>query len=59
METRLDMNCKVCNVEITIPASAPHKTFCSTKCRNSWHNARRKKGLIMLMEMEDENKGED
>lgn len=48
------ITCKQCGKETSVPASAENKKFCSDKCRNSWHSARRAKAIEMLNDNEKE-----
>jgi len=40
--------CESCQKEMSIPASAVHKRFCNTQCRNQWHKQQRSQGLQLL-----------
>ena len=48
--------CRNCGKPLgPLPAKAPHKAFCSSSCRNEWHEARRRRGRALLAEMEKGN----
>jgi len=42
--------CETCQRPLERPPHAPHKRFCSTKCRNAWHSVRRAEGAKLLKE---------
>lgn len=46
--------CKQCEEKFTPPTSAPHKKFCSTKCRVKWWGERRKQGEEVLKREREE-----
>lgn len=45
---KVSTECKQCEEKFTPPTSAPHKKFCSTRCRVKWWGERRKKGEEVL-----------
>jgi endogenous inhibitor of DNA gyrase (YacG/DUF329 family) len=50
----LNSRCPQCEAALGIrPAKAPHKRFCSTKCRNLWHSERRAKAMERLKAEEE------
>jgi hypothetical protein len=51
-------SCDHCSRPFTVMAVAPHKRFCSTSCRNSWHSERAKRALQSLAEAEASAKAE-
>ena len=44
--------CDNCTRAFRPPASAPHKRFCSSECRNEWHLKQRKNGLELLKQQQ-------
>jgi len=48
MNLTTERKCESCEQVITVPASAEHKRFCNTKCRNQWHKQQRSQGLKLL-----------
>ena len=44
----LERKCESCQQPIAVPASAVHKRFCNTHCRNQWHKQQRSQGLLLL-----------
>lgn len=48
MNLTTERKCASCEQVITVPASAEHKRFCNTKCRNQWHKQQRSQGLKLL-----------
>ena len=40
--------CAHCTRPFTAPPSAPHKRFCSARCRTEWHETQRRRGLELL-----------
>jgi len=51
------LRCEQCTKPFRAPASAPHKRFCSTSCRNEWHLGQRKKGLELLAKAQGKREG--
>jgi endogenous inhibitor of DNA gyrase (YacG/DUF329 family) len=53
--TGLSLACDNCGRPLgALPPTARHKRFCSDKCRNEWHLAKRKRALQALAKMEQE-----
>lgn len=44
--------CLNCGKPTRLTRDAPHKKFCSAKCRIAWHNERRRKAMAELSERE-------
>ena len=45
--------CEHCSKPLgALPASAPHKRFCSRLCRETWNSEERKRALAALRESE-------
>ena len=44
--------CESCQQPIAVPASAVHKRFCNTQCRNQWHKQQRSQGLQLLKQVQ-------
>jgi hypothetical protein len=47
-----ERKCESCQQPIAVPASAVHKRFCNTHCRNQWHKQQRSQGLQLLKQQQ-------
>jgi hypothetical protein len=44
----MSKRCDQCGREFVPPADAPHKRFCQTGCRQTWHTLRRQAAMQLL-----------
>lgn len=51
--------CDNCGKEFKPLRMAPHKRFCSGKCRNEWHLTRRKVAMARFREQEQDHNDQD
>jgi len=50
--TQILLTCVNCTTEFEPLEAAPHKRFCSARCRYEWHGKQRRRGLRLLREQE-------
>lgn len=43
-----ELKCASCGKGFVAPPAAPHKRFCSEKCRNEWHRQERAQAVEEL-----------
>lgn len=50
--------CSNCGRPIDVPVHALNKRFCSSSCRNDWHNERTRRAKELLAEQDKKEAGE-